>query len=121
MGFNSLCPKPIAHEHAIPFPLVTYDIQDLLVLGSGMSVLQKLVDCNLYSRDATHDAVIRGHDRRRFGLFHYDLKGAEIHLAQGLLVDDGIVEPPLGLRVVADEVFRANGYALALDTYKHNI
>ena len=79
---------PVGHRDAVEAPFLLEDVAQQRRLGHRVPV----------------DAVVGGHHRPHPALADDRLERRQVELAQGPLVDRGVVGEPLGLRVVGHEV-----------------
>ncbi|GAB4057498.1 hypothetical protein GCM10028775_61060 [Catellatospora paridis] len=90
---------PVGHDQAHEAPLVAQHLREQPVVLRGVHPV---------------DAVVRAHDGPRLGLLHDPLERAQVHLAQGALVDVGADPHAVGLLAVDREVLERRADAPAL-------
>jgi hypothetical protein len=82
--------EPVRHQQTGPAPLTLEDpVVDRVLLSGGRAV----------------DVVVRRHHRPRIGIGDGDLERQQVQLAHRALVDPAVHRVPVGLGLVADQVF----------------
>ena len=96
--------QPVGDDKALEAPLVLENVRQHLP-----AVAHKL----------EIDAVGRCHDAPGMSLLHRRLVNREVNLVQRAFIDNGIVEVPVGLPVIAGIMLEAGGNAQALKALHH--